>query len=63
MIEKLNIKRKAKKKYENFRVEEDVIRAVQELADKESTTRSEIYRYSIKELLKKLGLLGDKEES
>lgn len=56
------IERKQKKKYTwvSFKLEPEIVEIVEQLAEKERTTKSEIYRYGVKELLKKLELLGDK---
>lgn len=56
------IERKSDKKYNwvSFKLEPEIVEIVENLANSEKTTKSEIYRYSVKQLLKKLELIEDK---
>lgn len=60
MLEDIPRKNRSKGKWVTFRLESDLDKKIDQLAAKENTTKSEIFRYAVKQLLKKLDLMDDK---
>lgn len=59
MLKGIRRKEEEKTSYVSFRLENRIIKLLEEVAKEENTTRSELYRYAVKELLKKLGKIED----